>query len=319
MIIDGSTGHLLSYEVDGRELLARDADTAALSNALAIQPDGTFGEGAPSLDQLPTEAVARASAVAAGRPFSRDTYAPLPNWWRPPTDNDLAAQMLARQGAYRTAGIELVWDGSDAVEVGSSRGYRTYYRLPGLRDARLTTTYLLHADGALGVEYDYRPAPGLPEPPRIGSQWVVDSSYRHVTYLGRGPGETYADKQTGMAWGRYGFDVVDDYVAYPKPQESGNRTDVTRWEMRDDTGAGFVIETTGRPLEASAWPYGMADVEAAEHLHDLEPRPFLTLNLDYGQRGVGGDNTWNLEAAPHDGYRVASEPATWGFVISALP
>ena len=118
-----------------------------------------------------------------------------------------------------------------------------------------------------------------------------------------------------MPWGAYAFDVTRDYVAYPRPQESSNRTEVERWRMLDADGAGFEVATSGAPLSMSAWPYFMADIERADHLHELEPRPFITLNVDYAQRGVGGDNTWNLEAAPHPPYVVESVPVRWGFVV----
>ena len=44
-------------------------------------------------------------------------------------------------------------------------------------------------------------------------------------------------------------------------------------------------------------------------------RPFVTLDVDYAQPGVGGDNTWNLEAAPHPPYVVESAPVRWGFTL----
>lgn len=84
------------------------------------------------------------------------------------------------------------------------------------------------------------------------------------------------------------------------------------------SGTGFEVVAAGTPLSMSAWPHSMADIERADHVHELELRPFSTLNVDYAQRGVGGDNTWNLEAAPHPPYLVASEPVRWGFVVRPL-
>jgi len=37
------------------------------------------------------------------------------------------------------------------------------------------------------------------------------------------------------------------------------------------------------------WPYSQEDLENAEHIHELPRNKNLTLNIDYKQRGVGGD------------------------------
>ncbi len=315
---DARTGYLTSFVVDGREVLAKAAPLDMLSNALVIGEDGSFGDGPLALDQFPTAGGVLAKAAATGTPYKRPTHAPLPNFWRPYTDNDRAAAMLARQGMYRTSGLDLALASLSPLRGTGAVGLIARYTLPQLRGSQFTIEYRLDEAGHLFVEHSYVPAPGLPPPPRIGMQWVVDSSLQRVAYLGRGPGESYLDKQTGMAWGDYGFDVTRDFVAYPRPQESGNRTDVTQWRMTRADGTGIEVRATSVPLSVSAWPYSMADLERADHLHDLDARPFVTLNVDYAQRGVGGDNTWNLEAAPHPPYIVPSAPVRWGFVVRGL-
>jgi beta-galactosidase len=41
-------------------------------------------------------------------------------------------------------------------------------------------------------------------------------------------------------------------------------------------------------INTSAWPYSQADLEAAQHIHELPQRNDITVNIDLGQRGVGG-------------------------------
>jgi len=55
-------------------------------------------------------------------------------------------------------------------------------------------------------------------------------------------------------------------------------------------------------MNASAWGYTQQDLEIARHPYELLSRDTITLNLDYGQTGVGGDNSWG--ARPHREYTL---------------
>ncbi|WP_350286199.1 hypothetical protein [uncultured Croceitalea sp.] len=44
----------------------------------------------------------------------------------------------------------------------------------------------------------------------------------------------------------------------------------------------------------------------------------ITLNIDGKQMGVGGDNTWSLDARPHKAFRVDAEPYSYSFKIIPL-
>ncbi len=66
-------------------------------------------------------------------------------------------------------------------------------------------------------------------------------------------------------------------------------------------------------LSASAWPFSMADLEKATHINELPRRGFVTLNLDYRQMGVGGDDSWG--ARTHPEYTLPAKPYTYRFRI----
>ena len=112
-----------------------------------------------------------------------------------------------------------------------------------------------------------------------------------MAYLGRGPYENYWDRHTGSAVGLYSGSVEELIHVYTRPQENGNRTDVRWLTLTDKDGAGLLA--VGMPLlSVSAWPFSMDDLEKAMHLNELPRRDFITLNLDYRQMGVGGDDSW---------------------------
>jgi beta-galactosidase len=75
----------------------------------------------------------------------------------------------------------------------------------------------------------------------------------------------------------------------------------------------------GMPLlNVSCWPYTMADLEKAEHTYDLGKRDTITVNLDYKQMGVGGDDSWSEHARPHPEYRLGAQPYSYRFRLRPL-
>jgi beta-galactosidase len=146
-------------------------------------------------------------------------------------------------------------------------------------------------------------------------QMGIPGEFRTMTWFGRGPQENYADRRTGAAVGLYSGRVDDLIYPYLEPQENGNRTEV-RW-VTFTNPAGFGLRATGLPLLCvSAWPYEMAELERVKHPYQMRRSPNLTLNLDYRQMGVGGDDSWG--ALPHPEYRLPARPYHYRFRLSPL-
>jgi beta-galactosidase len=58
----------------------------------------------------------------------------------------------------------------------------------------------------------------------------------------------------------------------------------------------------------------MEDLEKARHINELPRRENITLNIDYKQMGVGGDNSWG--ARTHPEYRLPVKNYSYKFLIS---
>lgn len=70
----------------------------------------------------------------------------------------------------------------------------------------------------------------------------------------------------------------------------------------------------GQPLiDVSAWPYTMEDLEKAGHINELPRRENITVNVDYKQMGVGGDNSWG--ARTHPEYTLPARAYSYKFLI----
>ena len=64
-------------------------------------------------------------------------------------------------------------------------------------------------------------------------------------------------------------------------------------------------------IDVSAWAFTMQDLEKARHIHELPQRDTITVNIDYKQIGVGGDDSWG--ARTHREYTLPSTPLSYGF------
>ena len=52
------------------------------------------------------------------------------------------------------------------------------------------------------------------------------------------------------------------------------------------------------------------------HTTDIKPRDFISLNIDYKQTGVGGDNSWG--ARPWKKYELKPKNYSYGFIIKPI-
>ena len=126
------------------------------------------------------------------------------------------------------------------------------------------------------------------------------------------------DRKSGYAVGIYALDIEDFIHNYVRPQENANRTDVRWARFQEEDGRGIeVCSGSDQLLNFSAWPYTMADLEAADHIHELPRRETITLNLDYGQKGVG-DLTSAVLGMPEEAQLLGGDPCIFSFVIRVL-
>jgi beta-galactosidase/beta-glucuronidase len=216
---------------------------------------------------------------------------PRLNLWRAVTDNDAARDNAA---AWRTAMLDQLQH--RVCEVRVDRPTSSVARV--VADVRIQTpthdraidchyVYTIYGNGDILLDVSGKFDGDWPESlPRIGLQMTIPATLDQVTWFGRGPGETYPDSKQAGRFGRYRMSVDELYTPYVRPQENGNRSDVTWLAMTDLRGFGMMA--VGQPsLNFSAHWFSTVDLERATHTHELKKRPEITLNLDYAQNGLG--------------------------------
>ncbi len=276
----------------------------------------------------------------------------VPNFWRAPIDNDFGNDLHKRSRVWREAGqkrqmnaVTVNENGVDILEAGKNRNITTgpdknevdvifnfdLVNESGEKIARYDTKYTVFGSGDVLVTNHFKMTKDeLPEIVRMGMNMIMPRNFDQITWLGRGPQESYVDRKTSAFVGLYSGSVADQYWAYLRPQENGNKTDVRWMTITDAEGNGLFFE--GMPLlEVSAHHNLQEDYESMErtdgrqqdgdvvvnrHTTDVKPRDLTSVNIDYMQMGVGGDNSWG--AWTHDQYRLTGKEYSYSFRLRGL-
>lgn len=224
-----------------------------------------------------------------------------PNYWRAPTDNDFGNQMPRRLDIWRQASLYRDLKSIEVSEPGPGEATVTVvYSLAGGQTQ--TLEYAISGDARIVLRSTLalRAGAKLPELPRFGLKMALPRSFGQIRWYGRGPFENYRDRRTAAFVGLYDMSP-DEPIPYVSPQEFGNRTDARWVAVRNGEGRGLLI--SGDPVfEFSAHPYWPEDLtlerRGSKHPPDIAKRDLVCLTLDWGQMGVGGDDSWGARVHP---------------------
>lgn len=215
-----------------------------------------------------------------------DLLSPLsplqPNFWRNPTDNDLASGADSIYSAWRSPDMQLQ-SITTAKVANPSTGrkdvcVKTQFILSAQK-VSLTVSYTVSEDGAVLVEQTASMLPGSTATavvPRFGMVLAVPDGFRNVRFFGRGPLENYCDRKQSQFVGNYLMTVDDFGRSYSRPQEHGLRTDLRWIRLTDNAGRGLEIKS--RNLFSASASAEDAALGAARSVR---------LCLDAAQMGVG--------------------------------
>ncbi|MCR2804083.1 glycoside hydrolase family 2 TIM barrel-domain containing protein [Paenibacillus soyae] len=321
-------------------VLARDTAWAAAGHEIAFQQfvrTPFVGAGLPSraageLSAASEEGrlVVRGSSFSAA--FALDTgdlvsyavrgaellkQALAPNFWRAVTDNDRGNKHPERCAPWREAGAGRKLTGIEWQALADHVVVRAAYTLPDAGSSACTLTYTVFADGEMEVRQELAPSPGLPEIPEIGVMLQLDASFDSLTWYGKGPHESYWDRQEGAKLGVHAGKVAEQFVPYLRPQECGNKTEVRWAELANAQGEGLRISAAAASFDVNALPYTPFELEASDHAYKLPPSDKTVLRINYKQMGVGGDDSWGARA--HKEYTLyANRAYSFAFRLRGL-
>ncbi len=229
-------------------------------------------------------------ATFAGQPM----FAAAPRWtvWRSPMDNDNRMKIQweehwfcrplreATSCKWEMVEDKVVFTVTEYLSKASHRPFIT-----------ITTQYTVDGKGRIEMDAvgDYHL--DKIRLPRFAMQFVLREGYDKIQWYGLGPLENYPDKKLSAKYGLYEKNIRDLYVAYSRPQESGNRGGVTFARLQAPS-FGNIIFSSEQELEMCALKYLPCDLEGARHHKDMPSERenailYLGLITGVGSNAVG--------------------------------
>jgi len=244
-----------------------------------------------------------------------------PFFWRAPNDNDRANDMVNSLGVWRKAheswqlqhlAVSRTGDGSVEIAAdGTIQAVSSPYHLK----------WTVYPDASIEVAASFTPGTEtkVPQLPRFGMQTTLRPGYEQITWLGKGPHETYWDRQDARV-GLYSGTVTGQACYYIKPGETGNKVGVRWIALTDPKGRGLLA--VGQPfLSANALHHTTEDlfndkIHSNSYPYQLPKRDAITLDLDWNQRGLGGINSWGATASPQ--FLLEPKPYSYSYRLKLL-
>ena len=148
----------------------------------------------------------------------------------------------------------------------------------------------------------------LPPLPRLGIVFELPREYELLTWYGRGPWDNYPDRKSSCPVGLWKSTVSEQYVHYPRPQDSGNHEDCTMVELKTKKGKALRIEAVGEnpktspsaqhssffilnsSFSFSALPYSAQYIASKTHDYELKDQGATYLSIDCAVMGLGNSS-----------------------------
>lgn len=244
-------------------------------------------------------------------------YQPMkPNYWRAVTDNDNGVKLSDTSGEWRKASESRVLN---KLEIKQEKEYvllRAFFQLPTSAASKAMLTYTVYPSGQVEIEHVLQPEAHVSDIPEVGVHLEMAEKYNELTWYGKGPHETYWDRQKSGRIAIHEGNVKDQLAAYLRPQESGNKTNV-RWATITDSN-GLGLKFTGMPtVEVNAVPYTPFELEEASHHYKLPESDKVSIRVNGWQMGVGGDDSWGQPVHPE--FRLsASKTYSYRFILEGI-
>jgi len=243
------------------------------------------------------------------------------NFWRGMTDNDFGNGFQKRAKIWKNVRKNLKLTdfktdikSENEITVISEYIFRNDF-------AKIIIEYTILSNGEIIIQSSIIPLKkGLPEMPKFGLSFELNNKYKKIKWYGKGPFENYWDRKSGAKTGVYKSSTEKQLTNYIRPQENSNLCDIRWASLTDENGRGLLF--AGKPLlEFSAQNYTLADFDQPDkklnkHTIDIKKRDFITVDLDFKQTGVAGDDSWWSRAHPE--YTLHPDNYTYSFRIIPL-
>ena len=220
------------------------------------------------------------------------------------TDNDFGNKMQNKNIEWKRASLESKISTVDYKTLKNEAISMTVnYSLPGVKTT-FVTNYTINGNGIIHIKNTLNETNYEGDIPRIGMRMQIPKSYDNLSYFGRGSHENYQDRKASAFVDLYTSKVSEQYVPYIRPQDNGYKTDARWISLSDDNNNGLLfVSGSKNQLSFSALHMENEDFDTtsaldyknsnkSKHTIDIKEKDLVQLNIDLGQRGLGGDDSW---------------------------
>lgn len=239
------------------------------------------------------------------------------NFWRAPSDNDFGANTQVKFRAWKD--VATTYKATTTVEKLNNNSLtittkRTFFD----GDATYTQTYTIDGDGVIKITNDFNAIKGEHSNIyKFGNELILPETYKTIEWYGKGPFESYLDRQHAAKIGLFKQTIDEQYFPYIRPQLTGNKMDVRWAKIQQKNGVGIHI-IGEKPLNISALHFSTDDLDSGikktqKHAGEITPRKEVYLNIDGFSSGLGSINSWGY--LPLEQYRLPYKSYNYSYWI----
>ena len=127
--------------------------------------------------------------------------------------------------------------------------------------------------------------------PKLGFRFEMPNTYENITWLGRGPFDSYRDRNYAAHLGIYHSTATDQWTNFIRPQETGNKEDVRWLAVTAKSGKGLMyVAPSGMATTVGHWR--AEDIYTSRynrkgHPHEATFQRNTIVSLDAWNRALG--------------------------------
>lgn len=233
------------------------------------------------------------------------------NFTRAETDNDMCMKT-----AWENAGYHHIRNKVHTVDVRQENScccitvHQVFYPLHREKCLELTSEWKIYPDGGIEVSAEGQRNTRMPWLPRMGVQIVLDQTFEHVEYLGKGPSDAYPDKQHASWFGRFRDRVSTMHEDHIKPQENGSHCHTYEVKVENESGR-YLQVSAEKPISFQVSHYTQEQLRSTKHNFELEESPYTIFCVDYKMSGIGSGS---CGYAPAEKYRLEEEKLSYHMI-----